>query len=422
MSTLADDYRTMDGAAYIARLNALFDEEGVKAMGGAPSRFKVQTAAQFLGEPEPANDPFTSAPVVNPALIARFTPKPPGEFTSGAPEDWLIRGVLPRAGLAVVYGESGSGKSFLVLDMVAALSRGIEWNDRQTKQCKVTYVAAEGAGGFKKRLRAYAKRHDVSIEVLPWIIADAPLFLTAEEPAAVMAGMLTTGQKDVVVIDVLAAVMPGGNENSGEDMGEVLKHCKLIHQHTGALVILIHHSGKDQTRGARGWSGLRAAADAEIEVTRNGEARKFKVSKLKDENDGEIVPFRLARTVLGRDEFGEESSCTVEFDVAKCASSPARQYRPKEGYETIVMAVVNESRAPDLSINEIVAAVLKRVPRRNDVKGRDQRSRSVETAINKLGTHDLLAVVPDTDETRVRRPGPIQATPDNDPFEVGGTA
>jgi RecA/RadA recombinase len=99
--------------------------------------------------------------------------------------EWLVRGLLPRAELAVIYGESGSGKSFLALDLAAAITRGIEWRGRRTATGRVVYVCAEGAGGFKARLRAYARGHSVELAELPAVIADAPNLLEPKDAATV---------------------------------------------------------------------------------------------------------------------------------------------------------------------------------------------------------------------------------------------
>jgi hypothetical protein len=60
-------------------------------------------------------------------------------------------------------------------------------------------------------------------------------------------------------------------------MGLALSHCKHIYEVTGAIVLLVHHSGKDAAKGARGWSGIRAAADTEIEIVgiHGGGKRKY---------------------------------------------------------------------------------------------------------------------------------------------------
>jgi len=246
-------------------------------------------------------------------VTERFLVQSAVEFGSGPPVAWIVRGVLPKAELAVIYGESGSGKSFLALDLCAAITRGLVWRDKRTTAGSVVYVCAEGAGGFKSRLRAYAQRHAVNLTELPAVVADAPNLLEQSDAAALYGAIVKWGKPDVIVIDTLSATTPGGNENSGEDMGRVLSHCKLLHRKTGALVVLIHHSGKDATKGARGWSGLRAAADAEIEVTRNGDFRAATVTKLKDAGDFEQFSFKLNVVPLGNDADGEPvSSCVVE--------------------------------------------------------------------------------------------------------------
>lgn len=116
---------------------------------------------------------------------ARFRVHTASEFSGGAPMDWLVRSVLPRAELAVIYGESGSGKTFLALDLAAAISRGIQWRAKRTVKGRVVYICGEGAGGFKSRLRAYARGHEVELAELPAVIADAPNLLDPKDAAAI---------------------------------------------------------------------------------------------------------------------------------------------------------------------------------------------------------------------------------------------
>jgi hypothetical protein len=269
----------------------------------------------------------------------RFLVRSAADFGEGQPLGWIVRGVLPRAELAVIYGESGSGKSFLALDLCAAIELGLKWREKRTTQGRVVYVCAEGAGGFKSRLRAYALSKSVQLKTLPAVVADAPNLLEATDAAALYGAIIKWGKPDVIVIDTLSATTPGGNENSGEDMGRVLSHCKLLHRKTGALVVLIHHSGKDATKGARGWSGLRAAADAEIEVTRNGDFRAATVTKLKDAGDFEQFSFKLNVVPLGVDADGEPvSSCVVEhIDAAPTehGTKPVLKGLPKMVIDTL---------------------------------------------------------------------------------------
>lgn len=260
--------------------------------------FDVSDISDLLGDPPPRR---------------KFEVIPAGAFAAGKPPSWIVRGVLPEAELVVIYGESGSGKSFFALDLVASVARGIEWRGNKVKQGRVVYVAAEGAGGFRKRLSAYAKHHAIALDKLALgIIPAAPNLLTDDDKHVADAILAASGAS-IIVIDTLAQATPGANENAGEDMGKVLARCKRLHGATGAVVVLIHHSGKDATRGARGWSGIRAAVDAEIEITRLADARTARVSKQKDGDDGAAFAFRLLSIELGADDEGEPiTSCVVE--------------------------------------------------------------------------------------------------------------
>lgn len=318
--------------------------------------------------------------------VERFKVYPAGEFTAGQPMDWVVRGMLPRAELAVIYGESGSGKSFLALDLCAAITRGINWRSKRTVAGRVVYVCAEGAGGFKARLRAYSRGHGVELGQLPDVISDAPNLLEPKDAAAITKAIIDWGKVDVVVIDTLSATTPGGNENSGEDMGLVLSHCKLLHRKTGALVVLIHHSGKDATRGARGWSGLRAAADAEIEITRNGDYRNATITKMKDGSDGEQLSFKLKVVPLGMDMFGEEeSSCVVEHvESTPENAAPAGKQRPSGRHQQAMLDML-KLMAPSGSVNyeDLVDGYAAKMPKGSET-GRDNRKRDAKRAIEEL--------------------------------------
>ena len=174
-------------------------------------------------------------------------------FVEGAQPRWVIRNVLPLDEIAMIYGESGSGKSFLALDMLCAIARGMPWRGNEVMEGAVAYVAAEGVGGAKNRIRAYMQHNGVNIEEVPFfVLGGSPNLLEKKDVKDLTASLLRLDNLRVVVLDTVACVMPGGDENGGKDMGRVIAHCKAIHKATGALVLLIHHSGKDASKGARG--------------------------------------------------------------------------------------------------------------------------------------------------------------------------
>lgn len=230
---------------------------------------------------------------------------------------WIVKEFLPQASLGVLFGESGSGKSFLAYDLSAAVSRGIDWNGRKVTQGRVLYIVAEGVAGFVNRIKAYCHQQaitpeDINIDVISDV---TPNLLDKDQVSRLVKAISAQEPYSLIVVDTFAQVTPGANENSGEDMGKALAECRRIHRASGAMVLLVHHSGKDASKGARGWSGLRAAADVELEVLRSDEVRSVSVTKLKDGQDGGSVGFKLHTVVLGEDEDGDDiTSCIVEYN------------------------------------------------------------------------------------------------------------
>lgn len=282
----------------------------------------------------PVHDPFDDFDVIPDSEVGdapngkseqkthRFKVIPAHEFAQAKPAAWIVKGVLPQAELGVVFGESGSGKSFWVLDLLGAIVQGKEWRGHRVKKGRAVYIAAEGAGGMRGRLRAYSSHCGVTLDSLDiGVIPDAPNFMQVTEVKEVLAAVKAYGTVSVIVVDTFAQVMSGANENAGEDVGRAIAHCRQLHKHTGALVILIHHAGKDASKGARGWSGLRAAADVEIEVSRCDDDRVATLTKLKDGVDGTEFGFRLVPTPTGWDDEEGEAihSCVVEYTEGKRA-------------------------------------------------------------------------------------------------------
>ena len=319
----------------------------------------------------------------------RFNFEPVHQFSSATALPWIIKGVLPQAGLAVVYGASGSGKSFAVLDMGMAIARGQAWRGKRVKQGRVAYIAAEGAEGFRKRLAAFAIHHSVDLTQVPMTVLNAaPNLMELKDAKDLAAGVIATGGADVIIVDTFAQTTPGANENAGEDVGKALGHCKRLHELTGALVVLIHHSGKDASKGARGWSGLRAAADAEIEVVRDGNARALRLSKNKDGEDGLQWGFALDIVQLGVDEdLDPITSCVVvEAEIPVGGMSD----RKLGAVEKVVNDVIQEfakAQTEGIEVGPVIAEAVKRMDEPQDGK-RDTRKTRVRRALENLTTGD----------------------------------
>lgn len=271
---------------------------------------------------------------------------------------WIVKGLVPEGDLLVLFGETGAGKSFAALDIFGAVARGVPWRGLRVRQRRVAFIVAEGGGGFRNRLCAYKQHHGAAPGVL--VMHAAPNLMERGDATEVTKALAAAGGADIVVVDTFAQTTPGANENAGEDIGKALKNCRGISQALGgALVVLVHHTGKDTTRGARGWSGLKAAADAEIEVGRAPAGRYLRTSKQKDGDDGLEWGFALEVVTVGIDEDGDEiTSCVVrEAEVPKAVMSD----RKLGAREKVVMAAfqtIAEAQTQGIEVEAVVEEAL----------------------------------------------------------------
>ena len=309
---------------------------------------------------------------------------------------WIVKDILPAATLAVLFGESGSGKTFACYDLCAAVCRGVEWNGRRVTKGRVLYVVAEGVAGFVNRIKAYCHQQGISpADVDMDVISDITPNLL--EPAHITDLIKDIRQRqpyDLIVMDTFAQVMPGANENSGEDVGKALAECKRIHRHTGAMVLLVHHSGKDASKGARGWSGLRAAADVELEVLRSDELRSISVTKLKDGQDGAQIGFKLHTVILGEDEDGDDiTSCIVEYtNTGRATKEKGSTIGPKERQ---ILMILNDVFGLDsdqkMELPALIEAAASQLAPPVDGK-RDNRKRDVTRCLESLSAKNYVFI------------------------------
>jgi hypothetical protein len=226
------------------------------------------------------------------------------------PVKWRLKGVFPYEGLAALYGPSASGKSFLALDLSIALSEGNNWFGLRTTKSKVIYVALEGESGFKNRVAAWELENQRPLPNSMFMVMQ-PFQIT--NPSDVDELAATLPYNSVLIVDTLNRAAPTSDENSSKEMGEILQACKRLQGLIGGLVVLVHHTGKDTTKGARGHSSLFAALDGAVEVTRLVNSRSWSIAKAKDGEDGKDFSFDLKVHNLGKDLDGDEiTSCTIE--------------------------------------------------------------------------------------------------------------
>jgi putative DNA primase/helicase len=271
----------------------------------------------------------TEPPIVYPLSVA-FAHELPDTYE---PPDELVQGVLTAGDGSVLYGDSNSGKTFFVIDMAAAVARGVDWMDRKTEPGLVVYLAAESPASVRGRLQAYQKHHGVKVPNFAIVQSPIDLFDGDADTNKVikLVKMLEAqcGQPVRLIIgDTLARLSAGANENAGQDMGLVVRRFDRIRTECKAHFLLIHHSGKAVAAGARGWSGIRAAVDTEIEVTDSPAGRCCEITKQRDlPTKGDRIGFRLDVVTLGHTKWGAPATSCVVVP----SDAPAKQTGKRMG-------------------------------------------------------------------------------------------
>lgn len=234
------------------------------------------------------------------------------------PPDELVQGLLTAGDLSVIYGDSNSGKTFLAISLACAVARGVPWMGRQTEPGLVVYLAAESPSSVRSRLQAYQLHHGVRVPNFAIVQSPIDLFDGETDTNLIVALVKTLetqyGQKmRLIVGDTLARISAGANENAGQDMGLVVRRIDRVRTECKAHFLLIHHTGKSAAAGARGWSGVKAAIDTEIEVTDTPGGKCCEITKQRDlSTKGSRIGFRLDAVTLGVTKWGDAAtSCIV---------------------------------------------------------------------------------------------------------------
>lgn len=279
------------------------------------------------------------------AYDARYKLLSPVDIHAIPAQQWCIKNILPAKGIAAIFGPSGSGKSFLAVHMAAAIATGGRWFGKRTRQADVVYVMLEGEGGIRNRIAAL-ERYQGPLPPERFSVVIQPFHLTTPQDVADLAAVIPDGA--VVIIDTLNRAAPMADENSSKDMGLILEGAKTLQATTGGLVVVVHHTGKDASKGLRGHSSLHAALDTAIEVERSAAGnRTWSVAKSKDGEDGGQVAFKLVRHVLGQDEDAEDiTSCTVEPDNSGMFIKPEPQGRLQKVALKAVKFALNALQLP----------------------------------------------------------------------------
>ena len=214
---------------------------------------------------------------------------------------WFIDGLIPEGSINVLHGTGGTKKTFLMLDWMLSAAHGLKWQGRTVMPGRVLYIAGEGSGGLKKRIRVWGEAHNIDPTTPNFIVMPEAFNLYKLERKQIpnVALALERAGIDYIVVDTLHRSSAGSSENDSGDISVVYDNAVAIAGGPeGASIWFLHHDSREGKVGGRGSSAIRDDADVSVQIKVSGKLQSLlHADKLKEAE--EFEPILLSFGVLG---------------------------------------------------------------------------------------------------------------------------
>ena len=273
----------------------------------------------------------------------KFAPEPafePGELIRTANDvgrdfediDWIVDDLIPEQAVGMIFGASGTFKSFIAIDLCCHMANGMDFIGKETRKAPVLYLASEGGAGIYRRIQAWHKHHGLPISDDIWLVT-TPLILTVKEQLeALVAAMHRMKVKPaLVVIDTLSQTF-AGDENSSNDIASYIRAINTdVRAQFGCSAIIIHHTGHNASDRPRGSSAMMANLDFLLGVFKpdpEAPTARVTVAKQKDGDKLEDIYFTMEHMPLGANKKGKPASSLVSTynDALRAAGGKTSKY------------------------------------------------------------------------------------------------
>lgn len=254
------------------------------------------------------------------------------------PLEFAVSGFLPSGVLAALCGDGATGKTYTLLDMAVCVATGKDWLNMQVEQGAVLIIDEEsGKRRLLKRIQDTMIGHDVPRSTNPPIYAHCKTGFDAgnKEDIAKLDNLLTTTQAKFVILDSLAAITPGLDENSSKAMRPPLDALQALAQKHNAIIFVIHHNNKNGN--FRGSSAIRDSVDYLFEVKRQSNTITITGNKTRDYCEDDI-----------------DISAIMHFDENIFYLEESQTSATKEALNKIVLIVGEQ---PGISQNNLAQAI-----------------------------------------------------------------
>ena len=208
---------------------------------------------------------------------------------------WMVTGRILKNSFVCIYAPPEVGKTTAMVDLGCSIATGSPWLGAGTTTGPVVYVAAEGADTIQLKVRAWKRSHGYPLDE-PVYFCTVPTAVNLLDAGETTAFIESIRARQLVptafMFDTVARSMPGGDENSAQDMGLVVANADRVRTAFDATVILVHHTTKDE-KHERGSGALRGACDTMLQLVETDDQLRLLCTKQKDAARFDPIDLRM---------------------------------------------------------------------------------------------------------------------------------
>ena len=199
------------------------------------------------------------------------------------PQQWVVERLIPAGSVSMFFGEGGSKKTWCMVCLAVCVALGRPFLNFTTRQGPVLLIDEEsGPRRMLSRLGDVLRGQGAGVDTPVHCVSLAAFNLGVPNDIGELYNLITTTHASLVIIDALADVMPGRDENSVKDVQPVFLSLRKIAEETRAAIVVIHHANKGGSY--RGSTAIKGSLDLLVSVESKTGANEiaFRTEKARD--------------------------------------------------------------------------------------------------------------------------------------------
>lgn len=305
-------------------------------------------------------------------------------------QEYLIDGIIEQNATGMIYGKTGSYKTFLALDIAMCIATGKDFHGRKVKKGLVVYIAGEGNRGLAMRTLAWNNKYNTNDIVPLFCASNMRTSIRVEKSFAVLNREIKSivekynRNPSLIIIDTVRKNMGVGNENTSEDIGDFLDKIDDLSNDFNSGCMIIHHTNKNG--GIRGSSALESDVDFVFETSVDAKSKKLKFTNRKMKDGKSPVPlyFEMQEEEFYIENMKKSSLVPIEIESEIKVIEPPNPKLKKGKVYNVAKNIWQEKSPEPFELTELVKACVK--------FHKDLTKTSVRTALHELIDADNFGI------------------------------